>query len=213
MQVKSIQHQQAEELLNILTHGIGLLMSLVALVVLVVYAVLEGTAWHVVSFAIYGSSLVVLYFASTIFHLSTNEKVRARLKVFDHASIFLLIAGTYTPFTLVTLRGPLGWSIFGVIWGLAIAGILLKLFYTGRFNVLSTILYVLMGWMIIFAIYPLAEVFSFNGLLWLVAGGISYTIGAIIFLFNNIPFNHTIFHVFVILGSLCHFVSVFWYVL
>ncbi len=213
MQVKSIQYQQAEELLNILTHGIGLLLSIAALSLLVVFAGMQGTAWHIVSFSIYGASLVVLYFASTTFHLSTNQKARSRLKIFDHASIFLLIAGTYTPFTLVILRGPWGWSIFGVIWGLALAGIILKLFYTGRFNTVSTILYVAMGWMILLAVYPLVQAFPVEGLLWLAAGGISYTVGALFFLFNKVPFNHTIFHVFVIIGSLCHFVSIFWYVL
>jgi hemolysin III len=213
MQVISIHYDLKEELYNILTHGFAFLLSIAALAVLVVFASLEGTAWHIVSFSIFGASLVVLYFASTVFHMTTDEQRRKRLKVFDHAAIFLLIAGTYTPFTLVVLNGPWGWSIFGVVWGMAVGGIVLKLFYTGRFTRLSTILYVAMGWTIMVAIYPLYLAFSGAGMLWLIAGGVSYTIGAVLFLKENIPYNHVIFHLLVILGSLCHFVSIFWYVL
>ena len=213
MQVKSIQYQYAEEFVNVLTHGVGFLLSVAALPLLIVFAALDGSVWHVVSFSIYGSSLAILYFASTTFHLSTNQKVRNRLNVFDHSAIFLLIAGTYTPFALVTLRGPWGWSIFGVVWGLALAGIILKLFYAGRYNLLSTIFYVVMGWTIVVAIYPLVQVFPLEGMLWLIAGGVSYTIGAVFFLLRKIPYSHPIFHVFVMIGSICHFIAVFWYVL
>lgn len=211
--VNARYYSRAEEIINVVTHGIGFLLSIAAVSILVVFASLEGTAWHIVSFAIYGASLVVLYFASTAFHLSRNQKTRNRLNVFDHASIYLLIAGTYTPFALVTLNGPWGWSIFGVVWGLAIAGIILKLFYTGRFNTLSTLLYIFLGWIILIAIGPLTSALSFAGLMWLFAGGMFYTIGAVFFLLNRLPFNHAIFHVLIICGSICHFVAIFWYVL
>jgi len=204
-------YTRTEETLNVATHAVGFLLSVVALVFLVVKAATNGTVWHIVSFAIYGSSLVILYFSSTVFHLIQNQKLRNRLNVLDHASIFLLIAGTYTPFLLVTLRGPWGWSIFGVVWGLAIAGIVLKLFYTGRFNFLSTLLYIGMGWLIIIAIKPLMDALSTEGLLWLFTGGLFYTLGSVFFLVNKIPCNHAIFHVFVLAGSACHFIAVYCY--
>lgn len=213
MQVKSIQYRETEELLNILTHGLGFILSLAALSLLVSFSVLEGTALHVVSFTIYGLSLVMLYLASTVFHMATDQARRKRLRVFDHASIFLLIAGTYTPITMVTLQGPWGWSLFGTIWGLAILGILLKIFFTGRFMVISTILYVVMGWMILAAIYPLYLVFPMVGLVLLVLGGLSYTLGAVVFLLQRIPYHHVIFHVLVMIGSALHFAAIFWYVL
>jgi hemolysin III len=213
MHVISIRYNLKEELYNILTHGLGFLMSIPALVFLVVFASLQGTAWHVVSFTIFGVSLVLLYFASTVFHMSTDPELRKRLKVFDHSAIFLLIAGTYTPFTLVVLNGPWGWSLFGVVWGMALAGIVLKLFFTGRYMTLSTVLYVIMGWTILVAIYPLYLAFPGAGMFWLVAGGLSYTIGAVFFLMEKLPYNHVIFHLLVMIGSACHFIAVFWYVL
>lgn len=206
-------YTRAEELANVLTHGIGFVLSIVALAFLVVFASLKGDAWHIVSFSIYGASLVILYLASTSFHLSQKIELRKYLNIFDHASIYLLIAGTYTPFMLITLRGPWGWSLFGIVWGLSIAGIILKLFFTGRFNTMSTVLYVVLGWIVVLAIDPLVEALPLPGLLWLFAGGLSYTIGAAFFLLNRISFNHAIFHVFVLLGSICHFIAIFWYVL
>lgn len=213
MNVNARYYSKAEEIINVVTHGIGFLLSIAALTLLVVFASLEGTAMHIVSFSIYGASLVVLYFASTAFHISRNQKIRNRLNIFDHASIYLLIAGTYTPFALVTLNGPWGWSIFGVVWGMAITGIILKFYFTGRFNTLSTLLYIFMGWIILIAISPLTTSLPFGGLMWLFAGGLSYTIGAVFFLMNRLPFNHAIFHVLIVAGSVCHFVAVFWYVL
>lgn len=213
MAVNARYYSRNEELINVISHGIGFLLSIAALSILVVFASLNGNAWHIVSFAIYGSSLVILYFASTVFHLSRNQKTRNYLNIFDHVSIYLLIAGTYTPFALVTLRGPWGWSIFGVVWGIAITGIILKFFYTGRFNTLSTVLYIALGWVILIAISPLISALPIGGLIWLLAGGLSYTIGAGFFLLNRLPLNHAIFHVLIIVGSVCHFVAVFWYVL
>ncbi|HKJ07351.1 MAG TPA: hemolysin III family protein [Flavobacteriaceae bacterium] len=206
-------YSNTEERLNIFSHFIGLLLSIVALVLLVVYASLEGTSWHVVSFSIYGASLILLYSASTLYHYVQTPSLRKKLNIFDHAAIYVLIAGTYTPFTLVVLEGWLGWTIFGASWGLAIIGVILKLFYTGRFDKISTITYVLMGWLIIFAIKPLIDNFPFEGLLWLFSGGLAYTIGAILYSFRKLKFNHAIFHIFVLIGSFCHFMAVFFYVL
>jgi len=207
------KYSDREEVLNVITHGTGLIFSIVALVMLVVYASLYGTAWHIVSFSIYGASLVVLYLASTLFHAARNQEVRNYLNIFDHSSIYLLIAGTYTPFVLVTLNGPWGWSLFGVVWGLAITGIVLKLFFTGRYDLASLIGYVLMGLIILIAIVPLFRNLPIGGLLWLMAGGVAYIVGAFFYIWHTLPYNHAIFHLFVLLGSLCHFVAVFWYVL
>lgn len=202
-----------EEKLNIISHGLGFLLSIVVLVLLVVYASLEGTVWHIVSFSIYGTSLVLLYLASTLYHSAKNDKRRLQLQIFDHAAIYVLIAGTYTPFTLVTLNGTTGWIMFGVTWAFALTGIVLKIIFTGRFNLLSTIMYVFMGWIVVFAIKPLIHNLPFEGLMWLFSGGISYTIGAVLYSIKKIPYNHAIFHIFVLGGSICHFISVFFYVL
>jgi len=206
-------YSATEEKINIISHAIGFSLSMIALVLLVRRAVLYGDVWHMVSFSIFGSSLIILYAASTFYHSAKNPELRNRLKIFDHAAIYVLIAGTYTPFTLVTLKGPTGWVIFGTSWAMAITGIILKLFFTGRFNLISTIMYVLMGWIIVFAIKPLIHNLPVDGLRWLVAGGIAYTVGAILYSIKKIEFNHAIFHVLVLTGSFCHFMSVFVYVL
>ncbi|UMB52912.1 hemolysin III family protein [Lutibacter sp. A64] len=202
-----------EEKLNVISHAFGLVLSIVALVLLVVFASLEGSVWHIVSFSIYGASLIVLYAASTFYHNSKKPKLRYRLNIFDHASIYVLIAGTYTPFTLVVLDGWVGWTIFGISWGLALTGVILKLFYIGKYDKISTIAYVLMGWLIVFAIKPLIQNLPIEGLMWLLGGGISYTVGAILYSIKRIKYSHFIFHIFVLLGSFCHFIAVFFYVL
>ena len=202
-----------EERVNILSHAIGLLLSIIAVVLLVTRASSYGNAWHIVSAAIFGASLITLYAASTVYHSATRAELRARLRIIDHATIYILIAGTYTPFTLITLNGTVGWLIFAFSWGMAISGIILKLFFTGRFNLVSTLMYVFMGWIIIFAVKPLIANLSTEGLFWLVAGGLSYTIGAIIYSIKKVPLNHAIFHLFVLGGSICHFVAVYFYVL
>jgi len=206
-------YEATEEKLNVITHGIGLLLSIVALVLLIVKSSYEGSVKHIISFTIFGASLILLYSASTFYHYSQKPKLRHRLNILDHASIYVLIAGTYTPFTLVVLKGWLGWTIFGLTWGIAIIGIVLKLFYTGRFDKISTIAYVAKGWIIIFAVKPLIEVFPLNGLYWLLAGGIFYTVGAVLYSIPKLKFNHVIFHVFVLLGSFSHFMAVYFYVL
>ena len=202
-----------EEKTNIYSHAAGLVLSIVALLLMLIRASGSGSTLDVVSVGIFGISLIALYAASTMYHSAKDPKVRARLRVNDHATIYILIAGTYTPFTLITLNGWVGWTIFGVSWGMAITGVTLKLFFTGKYNVLSTMMYVFMGWIIIFAIKPLLNSISSEGLFWLVAGGIAYTTGAVIYSIKKIKFNHAIFHLFVLLGSFCHFISVYFYVL
>lgn len=210
MASKTVQmYAPAEERLNVISHAIGLGLSVLGLIFLVVKSSLLGTTWHIVSFSIYGVSMVVLYSASTFYHASKTHEHRVRLKVFDHASIYLLIAGTYTPFTLVNLRGPWGWSIFGVVWGIAIIGIILKLFFTGRFKLISTIAYVIMGWIVIIAIKPMVHNTTAQGLWWLFAGGFFYTVGAVLYMFKKMPFNHATFHFFVLAGTICHFIMIY----
>lgn len=203
----------SEERLNVGTHGLGLILSVIGLVMLVLKAAKYGTAIHIVSFAVFGASLVILYSASTLYHSSTTEKARARLRAFDHASIYILIAGTYTPLALLVLQGTVGWLIFSVAWGLAVVGVVVKLFFTGRFDHLSTTMYVFMGWIIIFAFKPLVANLAPQGLTWLFAGGIAYTVGALFYSIKKMPFAHATFHFFVLAGSICHFISVYWFVL
>ena len=201
-----------EEKINVTTHAVGLGLSVIALVLLVTRAIRQGDIWHIVSFSIFGVSLCVLYAASTFYHNAKKPELRSKLRVFDHASIYVLIAGTYTPYTIVTLHGLTGWVIFGISWGLAISGIILKLFFTGKYDFISTLMYVFMGWIIIFAIKPLTNYLSSGGIFWLIAGGMSYTLGAVIYGIKKINFNHAIFHIFVLIGSGCHFLSVILYV-
>lgn len=206
-------YDSKEERLNVITHALGFLLSIAALVLLVVYASIYGDVWHITSFAIFGASLIVMYAASTLYHYTQNPEVRIKLNILDHAAIYVLIAGTYTPFTLVVLKGWLGWTIFGVAWGLALIGVFFKVFYFGKFAKISTLAYVFMGWVIIFAIKPLIDSFPLAGLVWLFSGGLAYSIGALFFSVKRLPYNHAIFHVFVLLGSFCHFMAVFFYVL
>lgn len=213
MEKNNTFYETKEERLNVITHGIGFLLSIAALVLLVVYASKDGTVWHITSFAIFGASLIVLYAASTLYHYTQNPDLRFKLNILDHSAIYVLIAGTYTPFTLVVLEGWVGWTIFGLSWGLAIIGIVFKVFYFGKFDKISTIAYVLMGWVIILAIKPLIDSFPVNGLWWLLAGGIAYTVGALLYSIKSIRYNHAIFHIFVLIGSFCHFMAIFFYVL
>lgn len=196
-----------------MSHALGLALSVIGLALLVVKAASLGTPLHVVSFAIFGASLVILYAASTIYHSTDDPTRRTKLRTVDHAAIYILIAGSYTPFTLVALSGTVGWTLFGVSWGMAVTGIVLKIFYTGRFNILSTSMYVFMGWVIVFAIKPLMAALPEEGIFWLFAGGIAYTVGAVSYSIKKIPFGHALFHFFVLAGSACHFVAVYWYIL
>lgn len=202
-----------EEKLNIYSHMLGVVLSVIGLLALIWHSTQNGTALHIFSFTIFGVSMVLLYTASTLYHRTTTEQSRLRMRVVDHAAIYLLIAGTYTPFTLLVLDGVVGWTIFGICWGMAVLGVILKLFFTGHFNVLSTLLYVAMGWMIVFAIGPLMENFAPAGLRWLIAGGVAYTLGAVLYSIKAIPMNHALFHVLVLVGSISHFVAVYRYIL
>lgn len=202
-----------EEKLNIITHAIGFLLSIVGLFLLILRAKEPGDTILLISCSIFGASMILLYAASTLYHSATNKWLRYKLNILDHASIYLLIAGTYTPYALVTLQGFYGWLLFGIVWVLAITGVILKLFYTGQYNILSTIMYVVMGWIIVFAIKPLYINLDTAGLVLLFAGGISYTLGAGFFILEKIKFNHAVFHLFVLGGTFCHFLSIYNYVI
>ncbi|TRO66924.1 PAQR family membrane homeostasis protein TrhA [Christiangramia sabulilitoris] len=202
-----------EERLNIISHGLGLVLSIVALVLLILKAKDQGEPEYLISASIFGASMILVYAASTFYHSAQGTRMRIRLNIIDHAAIYVLIAGTYTPYALVTLEGTTGLTILWVVWLMALAGVILKLFFTGKFQLVSTIMYVAMGWLIIFAINPLLDNLSADGLWWLFAGGISYTIGAVLFMLNKLPYNHAIFHIFVLLGTFAHFISIYFYIL
>ena len=212
-QPKIKRYSPLEEKLNIYSHGLGFLLAIPATILMILKASSHQDAWQIVSVSIYGLSLMTLYLASTIYHASKGEKLRSRLNIFDHASIYLLIAGTYTPFVLVTLRGPWGWSLFSVVWTAAIAGIIFKLYFTGKFERVSTIAYVLMGLVVLVAIKPLIDHLPLPGLVWLIAGGISYIAGAVFYMQRKLPFQHALFHILVLVGSFCHFWAIYYYVI
>lgn len=206
-------YSSKEERINVISHAIGFLLSIVALVLLIKKANTYGNSQSVLSVTIYGMSLIVLYAASTLFHSAKHGTLRKRFQIFDHAAIFVLIAGTYTPFALISLPDSTGKPLFIIVWTFALVGIILKLFFTGKYDTISTILYVLMGWMIVFVIKPLINNIALDGLYWLMAGGISYTIGAILYSLKRVKYNHATFHMFVLAGSYCHFHSIYFYVL
>ena len=183
-----------EEIFSSITHGIGAVLSIAALVILAYFAGMKGDVWRVVSFSIYGFTLFFLYLSSTLYHSILIEKVKKVLRVFDHVSIYLLIAGSYTPITLIAMRGAWGWTIFGVIWGLALLGIVLNITSIEKTRIVSTVLYVLMGWLIIIAVKPMLQMVPAGLFLWLLAGGILYTLGIIFYACRRIPFNHGIWH-------------------
>lgn len=212
-EVLNPKYSEKEEKLNVLTHAFGLLMSSIGLPFLLLKSIHFNGFWKPISIVIFGISLVILYAASTFYHASKDPKIRRKLNIFDHAAIYVLIAGTYSPFTIIVLEGSLGWIIFGCTWAFALVGIILKLFYTGRYDKLSTIMYILMGWQIILVINPLIDVFSPEGLRLLFAGGVFYTLGALIYSSKKIKYNHAIFHGFVLLGSTSHYLCVYNYIL
>ncbi len=195
----------SEEIANSITHGIGTGLSIAALAILVVLSAKKGDPWAIVGFSIYGASLFLLYLISTLYHGFTHPKVKRFFRVLDHTAIFILIAGTYTPITLTVLRGPWGWTLFGLVWGLAGIGIILKILYFGRFEKLSVMLYILMGWIVIIALKPLITMLPPVSLLWIGIGGIFYTSGVIFYAWQRLPYHHVIWHVFVLGGSVSHF--------
>ncbi len=211
---RALAHRiSAEELANTITHGIGLALSIAGFVVLLVLAALRGSPRHIVSCAIYGATLVCLYAASTLYHGIPSPRRKRALRVFDHCAIYLFIAGTYTPFLLVNLRGGWGWSLLGIVWGLAMAGIVFKFRFVDHFPFLSTVVYLLMGWLAVIALKPLLASVPASGLLWLLAGGMLYTLGVVFYAWKRLPYNHLIWHLFVLAGSTCHYVAVLYSVI
>lgn len=201
-----------EEIANAITHGVGALLSIVALVVLIGLAAVYGNGWHLASAIVYGVTMFMLYMASTLYHAITNAKARHVFKVIDHASIYLLIAGTYTPFTLVTMRNAGGWWLFAVVWGLAAVGISLEAFWVYRPKWVSALVYLGMGWLAIFAVKPLAANLSPAGVRLMVAGGLAYTLGTVFYVLKRVKFMHAVWHLWVLAGSVLHFLTVMLYV-
>ena len=203
----------AEEIANSITHGIGAVLSVAGLTLLVVLAAIYGDVWRIVSFSVYGSTLVILYLASTLYHSFQHPRVKHIFRVFDHVSIYLLIAGSYTPFLLVSMRGAWGWSLLAVVWGLALLGVTFKVIFIGRYEVLATAAYVLMGWLVVIAFKQMLAHVPPGGVALLIAGGITYTLGVIFYAWEKLPFNHAIWHLFVLGGSAFHFFAVLFYIL
>ncbi len=199
----------SEEIVNSITHGIGTVVAISAATVLIILASLQGDPWKIVGVSIYGACLCLLYLASTLYHGVQHAKTKLFLNIFDHCSIYLLIAGTYTPFLLVNLRGAMGWTLFGIIWGLGLLGISLKIVMHQRFESAHLANYLIMGWLIVVAYEQLTTSFSNFGLTMIVAGGLSYSIGVIFFVFDRYAFLHAIWHLFVLGGSTCHYIAVF----
>lgn len=202
-----------EEIGNAISHGVGLGLSIAALVILIYVGVKYGDSRYVVSYSIYGSSLVILYLASTLYHSVPEGKVKDLFKIFDHSAIFLLIAGTYTPITLIALRGRLGTTLFVIVWTIAFLGIVFKVFFSKKYKKLSTMMYLLMGWLIIFAIKPLLTNLNIISTIFLVSGGIVYSLGTIFYLWKKLKFNHLIWHFFVLGGSVCHFFMMYFLII
>ncbi len=202
-----------EEIAHAVTHGLGAVLSVAGLTILVAYATLYGEARHVVGSAIFGATLVLMYTASALYHSIPLPRAKQVLRVIDHSSIYLLIAGTYTPFALVTLHGPWGWSLLVVTWSLALGGVVFKIFLTGRFEKLSLAIYLAMGWCAIIAIKPLLLSLETGGLLLVLAGGLSYTGGVAFYVWERLRYHHAIWHAFVLAGSVLHYFAVLFYVI
>jgi len=211
--MKTHTFTKGEEIANAIIHGIGALLSIAALVILIVFSSIYGTAAHIVTFTIYGVTMVLLYASSTLVHSFPKGKVKDLFEIFDHSSIYLFIAGTYTPILLIVIKGGLGWALFGIVWGIALVGVLFKSFFTKRFVILSTVFYILMGWLIILVWKPLSAVVDPNGLLFLIIGGVLYTIGAIFYVWRGFLYHHAIWHLFVLGGTIFHFFAILLYIL
>ena len=210
---KVSQFSLGEEIANAVTHGIGMILSIVGLVLLIVFSALSGSAWHVVSFTIFGVTMVFLYTSSTLLHSLPKGRAKNVFEILDHSSIYFFIAGTYTPFLLVAIRGTLGWTLFGIVWGIAIGGTIFKVFFVKRFVLVSTILYVVMGWLIVFTWPILTEQIARGGMLLLIIGGLFYTLGAIFYVWRLFKYHHMVWHIFVLTGTVLHYFAVLLYVL
>ena len=200
-----------EEIAHSITHGVGVALSVAGLTVLLVLAVLYGNAYQIVSFSIYGATLIFLYLASTLYHSFQNPRLKGVFQIIDHSAIYLLIAGSYTPFLLVAIRGVWGWTLLVIIWGLAILGVSFKTLFIHRFEKLSVLTYILMGWLCVVALNELLVSIPLGGLIWLAAGGVVYTLGVIFYAMHRIPYTHAVWHVFVLGGSICHYFAVLFY--
>jgi hemolysin III len=200
-----------EEIANSISHGIGLILAIVATPFLVTAALRYGNTWRMVGVSVFAASMVTLYLSSTLYHAITHDRAKQVFRMFDHCAIFLLIAGTYTPFTLGVLRGPWGWTLLGLIWILAAIGLTMKMFLRARYSWLSVILYLVMGWLVVIAAPQILRVMPLSGLAWLVAGGIAYTAGVGFYAAHRVRYAHFAWHLFVIAGTVCHFFAVLWY--
>lgn len=207
------RYSRREEYANIATHGLGVALSIAALIVMVAYAARHGDPYHIVSVSIFGATLIMLYLGSTLYHSVNDPKTKHVFRVIDHSCIYLLIAGSYTPFTLVSLRGHWGWPLFAATWGLALAGVMFKVFFTKRFNLLATATYLGLGWLIVVAAGPVLHHVPTGGIALLAAGGFMYTFGVVFYLWERIPYHHAIWHVMVMGGSFFHFLAVYYFVL
>ena len=206
------EYRLGDILANSITHGVGAVFALAGAVYLIV-ASTRGDAWLIVSCAIYASTLVLVYLCSTLYHSMVRTRARHVFHVLDHSAIYLLIAGTYTPFMLVSMRGPAGWALLGVVWCLAIAGVVFKSLAIGRFPAASATVYLLMGWCVVFGIRPLLHAISWHGMAWIAAGGLAYTLGILFFAYDRLHFFHALWHVFVLTGSVAHYFAVLFYVI
>ena len=207
-------YSNKEERINILSHGFGLILSIIALIFLLLRALENGNSIYIFSLTIFGLSLILLYTASTLYHSTQEPVARSRYRTLDMIAIYVLIAGSYTPYALVMLKGVEGWRLFGIMWLIAFVGAIWKIFTTGRYNVVSTLLYLCMGYICLFYINPLLAKLPYEGLVWLISGGAAYTIGVFFYAMDDkIPYNHAIWHACVLFGSFSHFMSVFFYVL
>jgi len=202
------RHITADELANTLTHGFGLVCSVIGFAILLGVAIVRGGKWQILGCAIFGVTMVCLYAASTCYHGISSPRAKRLFMIFDHCAIYLLIAGTYTPFLLVNLRGSLGWSLFAVIWSVAVVGILFKLWFADRFPVISVAGYVAMGWLGVIAAHQMYIHVPLTGLVWIVMGGLAYSIGVIFYACKKIPYHHVIWHLLVITGSACHYIAI-----
>ncbi len=211
-EVLTARYSLGEEIAHAVTHGVGIPLSIAGLVILVAFSSLYGDAWHIISSTIYGVTLILCYTASTLYHGIPLPRAKQLLRQLDHASIFLLIAGTYTPFTLVNLRGPWGWTLFGLVWGIALVGMALELIARKRYKRLSISLYLGLGWLVVIAIQPMLESVGTGGLLLLLAGGLCYSLGVIFYVWKRLAYHHAVWHLFVLGGSISHFFSILFYV-
>lgn len=206
-------YSRKEEIVNAFTHGIGVIFSIVALVMLIIFSAQQGSAWHVVTTTVYGSSMLLLYMSSTLVHSFPEGKVKDLFEIFDHSAIYIFIAGTYTPIMLLVVRGAMGWTLLGIVWGVAAVGVVFKAFFVKRFLYLSTVLYIAMGWLIILAWGPLSSSLPLEGLQLLITGGLLYTFGAVFYVWRAFPYHHAVWHIFVLAGSATHFFAVLLYVI